>query len=431
MRLESVVDRVLARNPTLNMAQLQVEKAKSDWGEVRSLRLPKLAIRSALIRGDNPVYVFGSLLEQESFGPENFAIDSLNNPDYLTNIKNALDLGLPIFMGFEISTGEKIRKLYIEQSREQYGMIEQKTLFDAMMGYLAVLRTQEKCRMLVERLESANRELVDAKKLNAKGLVLGSDYFAAQAILSGLKARHSQALVEFETAKKSLAIVMGEPLSSTETFKGGLSESRYKINEENDWIKTAFSNRRDLRIVDLQNSMADLSYDQSKRGFYPKIEAFASLETNTEDFESNPTNRMVGVRSHFPIGDPSYFSRRSQAKTNAQLASSQKKSIEESVRLEVLNALQNYLSALSSLSFVQNAVEESKKSLEMFRPLYREGRQSILDVLKAEEGLVRAQEALIDNQFQIHGGYARLQLVIGELGPSTLQMVQANLEKVP
>ena len=43
--------------------------------------------------------VFGSLLEQGRFGPENFAISSLNDPNALTNLRSAITTSVSIFDG--------------------------------------------------------------------------------------------------------------------------------------------------------------------------------------------------------------------------------------------------------------------------------------------------------------------------------------------
>jgi outer membrane protein TolC len=139
----------------------------------------------------------------------------------------------------------------------------------------------------------------------------------------------------------------------------------------------------------------------------------------------------VGVRSSFPLGDPSYFSRKSKAKAAVQAAQSQKEGTEESVRLEVMEAINQYEGAKESLPLIQQAVEQAAKSLELFRPLYREGRQSILDVLRAEDALSKAQTALFLNLYQLHSSYARLLLSTGKLETASIKEIQENLETAP
>src|SRR5690242_12580083 len=85
--LTAIVDSAVRHNPGLKSAEAQLEAARSGWREAQAQRLPMLSARSQWTRGDNPVYVFGSLLEQGRFGANNFAIDSLNHPSDLSNVQ--------------------------------------------------------------------------------------------------------------------------------------------------------------------------------------------------------------------------------------------------------------------------------------------------------------------------------------------------------
>ena len=53
--------------------------------EARAGYLPRVDVAEAWQRGNNPVFVFGSLLSQQRFTMANFALDALNHPDPLTN----------------------------------------------------------------------------------------------------------------------------------------------------------------------------------------------------------------------------------------------------------------------------------------------------------------------------------------------------------
>src|SRR5689334_22864361 len=109
--LERLVNAVLSRNAGLKGQESRVAAAQAGWREAKWKRLPALSARSSLTRGDEPVFVFGSLLDQGRFGPANFAIDSLNHPGDLTNIKSGLDLGIPLFTGFDLTSASRQSEL--------------------------------------------------------------------------------------------------------------------------------------------------------------------------------------------------------------------------------------------------------------------------------------------------------------------------------
>ena len=109
--LSTAVDAVLSHNAGMKAAEAQIRQAEAGRREVQAMRLPMLSARSQFTRGDQPVYVFGSLMEQGRFGPQNFAIDALNHPGDLTNIQSGLDLGVPLFTGFELTSAARVSEL--------------------------------------------------------------------------------------------------------------------------------------------------------------------------------------------------------------------------------------------------------------------------------------------------------------------------------
>ena len=89
-------------------------------------------------------------------------------------------------------------------------------------------------------------------------------------------------------------------------------------------------------------------------------------------------------------------------------AEESQKNLEESIRIEVSQAYDAYQGALTALPVAKDTLDRAAKSLDLFRPLYHSGRQSIIEVLRAEEGLAKAQAAYLQALFQAHIAYLRL-----------------------
>ena len=71
-------------------AGARIQQAKSGW-------LPRLNYSESVTRGDNPVFVFGSLLTQHQFTERNFGIGALNRPHALNNFQSQLNLDQVIY----------------------------------------------------------------------------------------------------------------------------------------------------------------------------------------------------------------------------------------------------------------------------------------------------------------------------------------------
>jgi outer membrane protein TolC len=80
LTLERAVQAALAKSAPLRAARAGVEEAAAKSAEARSGFFPRLSFSESWQRGDQPVFVFSSLLSARQFTANNFAIDALNHP---------------------------------------------------------------------------------------------------------------------------------------------------------------------------------------------------------------------------------------------------------------------------------------------------------------------------------------------------------------
>ena len=81
LTLDDAIAGAQSRNRSLQAARSSVAAAQSGLQEARSGFFPRITIAESWQRGDQPVYVFSSLLSARRFAASNFAIDALNHPN--------------------------------------------------------------------------------------------------------------------------------------------------------------------------------------------------------------------------------------------------------------------------------------------------------------------------------------------------------------
>lgn len=421
--LTALADAALARSPGLKAAQAQREAARSGLSAARMHRLPRLSAQSNWTRGDQPVFVFGSLLQQGRFTASNFALNSLNDPSYLSNIHSSLDVGLPLFSAYEVSTAVRLQELQWAQSASAGEGRTQGLRFQVASLYLQMLRNRELLAMLDQRIKASQEEVGDARRLKERGVVLGSDFYAAEAILSALRSWKSQVETHQAAAGAELAILCGRESLSVE---GSLGEPAYEAPARRDLTEAALVRHPGLQAAASHVSMTEAQGAQAGRSLLPRLQAFASLQTYTEDFSSNPTHRLYGVAAQVPFGDAGYGARRSQARFLQEAARGHRASLEEALRADIAQAYAHYEGALAARPTAKETVERAARSLDLFRPQYRSGRQSIMEVLRAEEGLAKAQANHIETLYQAHAAYLGLMSAAGTLDHKTLETIAAQ-----
>ncbi|MCC7340581.1 MAG: TolC family protein, partial [Bryobacterales bacterium] len=90
LSLREAVTRALSGNPGIEAMRAREKAAASQVDAARSGYLPRVNYQEMVQRGNNPVYVFGALLTQRQFAERNFAIGSLNRPNFLNNFQSTV-----------------------------------------------------------------------------------------------------------------------------------------------------------------------------------------------------------------------------------------------------------------------------------------------------------------------------------------------------
>src|SRR5438270_13457475 len=97
LTLRQAVDLALRSNPLVAAADAREIEAEARIHQARSGYLPRLQFSESLQRGNNPVFVFSSLLTQHQFSDANFAPGSLNRPDAMNNYQSQLTVEQVVF----------------------------------------------------------------------------------------------------------------------------------------------------------------------------------------------------------------------------------------------------------------------------------------------------------------------------------------------
>lgn len=411
-RLSDAVRRAVQRHPVLQAAGAAVREAQAARGETASGRYPRLSGATRYTYSDHPVTVFSNLLQQERFTSENFAISSLNDPAYLGNFKSTLELSVPVFSANRTTSRMRQQALDVRGAQQDMVRRAQETRLLAALAYGDVLAAAEKIGALDSRIRSGEQAVTDAKKLQGRGLVLGSDFFAAEAILSGLRARQLEAQHVRSSAMARLRILSGADIGEP---AGGLGDRAPEVPSLDDMQGIARTHRPEIPAASARLQARAIERGQVERFWWPDVAAFGALETDTENFKSNPVHHLVGVTAVLPFGDPSLPARRLKAEASEAEALAWEQNELQQIRGEVSSAWHDFELSRQMLPIAREMTAQTAESRRLAWPLYQSGRQSILDVLKAEDALASAQAQLIEARLRMYAAYLALERAAGRL----------------
>jgi len=425
--LEAAVDKGLKVDNILKEEAARVSGTKAGLSQARLARLGAVKLKGMYTDGTDPVYAFATAMKQGTFSLA--AMATINDPSATRNYMGGIETGVPLFTGFAISNAVKMGKMGSEAAQNGYERARSGITFKITYQWLTVLLRRRLAELASDSVNTAETELKTAQMLKDKGMVLGSDYYGAEAILSTLRGYSVNWDKALTLEKEKLAIALDLDPTSDIDASGELNEANYVEKTINELTAAATTGRNDIKALDKMAAISKTSEIMQKHSVLPVVEAFGSWETNSESLSDFKSNRLVGLRLTMPLGDPAYFAKKETARAETSMASSRLDEARKQASIEVAEALNGYSAAKESLPVAKETLAKAKQSLELFRPLYRQGRQSVLEVLRAQASVLQAEAAYYETLYKLNLYHAQTLLASETLDTAAVAEMSNKLSR--
>lgn len=425
LTLADSVERGLKVDNVLKEEAARVGGARAGLDQARMSRFGGLKLKGMYTDGTDPVYAFATAMKQGTFGMASLA--SINDPSPARNYMGGIEAGVPLFTGFAVSNAIKMGRLGEEAARSGYERARSGVTFKITYQWLTVLLRARLAALSAETVKAAETELKTAQMLKDKGMVLGSDYYGAEAILSTLKSYDLNWGKALELEKEKLALTLGLDPASLPEAEGVLEETSYPDKSREELSAAVSGGRRDIKALEKMAAVSETRREMQQNSVLPVVEAFGSWETNSKSLSDFRSNRLLGLRLTMPLGDPGYFARKEAAKAETSMALSRVEEAHKQANIEAAEALNEYRAARESLPIAKETLQKARQSLELFRPLYRQGRQSVLEVLRAQSAVLQAEAAYYETVYKLHLYHARVLLAAEQLDAAAVNEMSSKL----
>ena len=208
------MDRALKQNPAARGADAAQREAAERARQARAGWLPRLDVTETWQRGNQPVFVFGSILAQRSFTQENFAIDALNHPDPVSNFRTGISVEQLVFDGIRTRSANRSAAIG-EEIADAGGRETASTLrLGVIRAFGEALMAQANRAAAASALESAEEDVRRAERRRDAGLATEADVLAVKVHLAQIRERQISAASRETVARLQLNEAMGEPLDA-------------------------------------------------------------------------------------------------------------------------------------------------------------------------------------------------------------------------
>ncbi len=416
LTLDQAVETALRNNPAMKAADAQIEAADAGVLKSASGFLPKVTASETLSRTDNPLMVLGTKLNQEIITPADFNPTVINNPGPISNYNTKLAVVQPLFNGGKEYLGRTQAKLAKEASLQDRERTKQETIYNVVKAYYGLLLAREYRTVALQSLETSEANVKIAEARYRAGAVLQSDLLRAKVQLAEVKEMVTRSESGVRLAAASLNYSMGVPQSADFEVSGALTVQDMN-REMNELISEAAEKRPDLLAMELNRENAETSVSMAKADYLPSLNLMAETDWNSDTFAgSDGKSWAVMAVLQWNLFDGLV----TRSKVKESLAASRKmKSLEEQTRsaiqLQVRQAYYNVTASLDRIASSASSVQEAEEGLRIVQKRYETGMTTFVDVLGAENALIRARTNALQALYDNNVAQAELKLATGIL----------------
>jgi outer membrane protein TolC len=393
--LERALQHALANNPDARLAQERIQAAQAGLEQANAGFWPQIQLQSSYVRTDNPMNVFGSILNQRAYSP---TLDFNDVPD-ADNLNAKGMVTMPLFQGGRLRAGRVAAKANTEAARLDKQAVRNALGFEVARAFHTVLKTREVIRAAAAAVQSYQTNLSTAQRRLQAGTLLRTDVLdlevrLAQAREDQVRARNAQALAE--RALRNLL---------------GIEEGAFEVADAAPEVSAPdsgdFSQRAELDAAARRADAAESQVRGAKSGYFPRLNAFGSVDYDYGwKFENDGTSYTAGAMLQWDIWD-GLFTRAKvrEARANLNSAREEQRKTRLALSFEVEQARLDLASANERLLVTAQAVETAAESAQLTRARFDQGEALSTQVLDAETALlaarVRRAEAQADQRIAV------------------------------
>ena len=367
----------------IDEAEARIQRAQSGFW-------PRVDVTETVQRGNQPVFVFSSLLSQRRFTEANFAIPALNHPEALTNTRTAVVLEQRIFDAGFTSLGVQAAKLDRDMATATRDAERQDLGFRAAQTFVRVLQLDAMVRATDAAVAAAESDRQRARGRRDVGLVTEADVLAVDVHLADMRQRQIAAAGDLDVARLRLAEAVGMPLGVS--IVPMRPASRPAAADGDALVREALTMHPGLRQADVRLQLADNGRRTARAALLPSIGVQAGWEFNGPTPGAQQSSWVFGAEMRVNVFRGFADTARMTEARHAHLrAAAERERAARRIEVDVRGALAQLAAARDREDAGRLALTQARESQRIIRDRYESGLATVTDVLRAAEAALEAE----------------------------------------
>jgi outer membrane protein len=390
LTLEDAIRRAQGETADARALASAIDEANARVQRAQSGFWPRVDVTETVQRGNQPVFVFSSLLSQRRFTAANFAIPALNHPDPITNTRTAVALEQQVFDSGLTRLGVQAATLEREAASATRDAARQDLAFRAAQAFVQVLQLEATARATDAAVAAAESDRQRARARREVGLVTEADVLAVDVHLADMRQRQIAASGDLAVARMQLAEAVGLPL--TDPVVPVRPVPRPAPADGDALVRDALTTHPDLRQADVHLQLADNGRRTARAALLPSVGVQAGWEFNGATVGAQQSSWVIGAEMRVNVfrgfADTARMSEASHAHARA---TAERERVERRIEVGVRGALAQLAAARAREEAGRAALSQARESQRIIRDRYDGGLATGTDVLRAAEATLDAE----------------------------------------
>jgi outer membrane protein TolC len=392
--LERALAHALEHNPDVRIARERVAAARATIEQADAALRPLLQLQSSYVRTNNPMQVFGAVLNQREYST---ALDFNDVPD-LDNLNVRGILTLPLYGGGGLAAGREAAAAEVAAAELHAQAVRDAFAFETARTFHVVLTTRE----MIGAAEAGVRSFETAREIALARVETGT---ALETELLDVEVRLAQAREDLVRAGNASALAV-RALANLLGIEGGLVVAE-DVPSVAPPPQDAVSVRPELEAVREAQRSAEARVREARSGQRPRVNAFGALDHDRGWVtDGDGTSYTAGVTADWDLWDGKRTTGRvAEATSQLTAAREEERRLRLAFELETERARLGLDEAERRLAVTAASIALAEKSVEITRARFEQGLALASQLIDAETALtvarVRRAEAQGDRRIAI------------------------------
>jgi|GEM_PF-1982442 len=406
LTLQEAVSRAVAHNPNVDQAQAEMdaatERKRGAWSNIG----PRVSAQY-----QEAYFQDQQLANLGPNGPTILLRDDVTKTGSLTVSQTITGLYAAVQYG-------RFSGLQADLSYEGLRQAKRDTGFQAAEGFLNAYQAQEQDDITAASLNAVKRQYEDALAIQRVGRLSQGDVLKFQLALSQVESRAAQARATRQLAFATLGLIIQAEQGEEFALEKNLPKLEEESTDIQKGIEQALAQRPEAKRAEIAADLADYNKDLAYAQFIPTINVFKKWDKNFGEVTGlggEKDSSYYGISLQWDIwsNGSSVFAVR-EAIDSKKKAEAIKSSATDGIKLDVIQAWQNFQAAKQSLKFAQTGVAQAEEAYRIDQTRFKNGQISATDLILSESAKSTAQGNRVAAETQYLLWHFRLQRSIGK-----------------